>query len=135
MSMDRNRWAPALGCRRRLRWVCMRAVALYEQDPPDLPKPRRWRMSGGPPAFELRAWHDFEPGEERERPARDTASARLWRIAHGENRGFLRAVAREMKARGAPRLLLLTAKDNVTAQRLFAKVGFETTMLEMKLEL
>lgn len=96
MSMDRNRWAPALGCRRRLRWVCMRAVALYEQDPPDLPKPRRWRMSGGPPAFELRAWHDFEPGEERERPARDTASARLWRIAHGENRGFLRAVARDL---------------------------------------
>ncbi len=53
----------------------------------------------------------------------------------GAGEALLRAVAREMKARGAPRLLLLTAKDNVTAQRLFAKVGFETTMLEMKLEL
>ena len=74
----------------------MNAVALYEAHPPELPKPRRWQLSGGPPALELRAWHDSEPGEERRRPARDAASARLWQLARSENRDFLRRVARDL---------------------------------------
>jgi ribosomal protein S18 acetylase RimI-like enzyme len=37
--------------------------------------------------------------------------------------------------RGTPRLVLHTATQNQTAQRLFARFGFRTTMLEMTREL
>lgn len=96
MSIYRNRHAPWDRCRPPLPWLCMVAVTLYEPHPRELPKPRRWRMSGGPPAFELRAGHDIEPGEEPARPTRDGAQTRLWRIARGEDRGFLRQVARDL---------------------------------------
>lgn len=42
----------------------------------------------------------------------------------------LEAIAR-LEAMGAPRVLLLTAAQNLAAQKLFAKLGFHTTMLEM----
>lgn len=55
------------------------------------------------------------------------------------SRGVGAALVREVKAelarRGAPRVVLLTATQNESAQRLFAKMGFRTTMLEMTAEL
>ncbi len=41
---------------------------------------------------------------------------------------------RRLTAKGAPRVLLLTAVQNEAAQKLFAKLGFRTTMLEMTRE-
>jgi ribosomal protein S18 acetylase RimI-like enzyme len=41
---------------------------------------------------------------------------------------------RMLTAKGAPRVLLLTAVQNAAAQRLFEKLGFRTTMLEMTRE-
>ncbi len=40
-----------------------------------------------------------------------------------------------LRARGAPRVLLWTAVQNEAAQRLFQKVGFRQTMVEMTREL
>jgi ribosomal protein S18 acetylase RimI-like enzyme len=42
---------------------------------------------------------------------------------------------RQAKAKGAPRVVLLTASQNTNAHRLFERVGFRTTMLEMTAEL
>ncbi len=53
----------------------------------------------------------------------------------GAGEALLREAMRTTKERGAPRLVLFTARDNATAQALFAKVGFRTTMLEMTVEL
>jgi GNAT superfamily N-acetyltransferase len=39
------------------------------------------------------------------------------------------------KAQGAPRVMLQTAVQNTAAQRLFAREGFRSTMLEMTMEL
>jgi ribosomal protein S18 acetylase RimI-like enzyme len=39
------------------------------------------------------------------------------------------------KEKGAPRMVLLTAAQNEAAQRLFRRLGFRTTMLEMTREL
>ena len=54
-------------------------------------------------------------------------------------RGVGEALCRETFARaaekGAPRVVLLTAAQNEQAQRLFKRVGFRTTMLEMTCEL
>ena len=41
----------------------------------------------------------------------------------------------ELRARGAPRLILSTAERNESAQRLFARMGFRRTMIEMTREL
>ena len=41
----------------------------------------------------------------------------------------------ELKARGAPRLVLSTAEKNKVAQRLFDRAGFRRTMIEMTREL
>ncbi len=41
---------------------------------------------------------------------------------------------RRLGAKGAPRVLLLTAVQNEAAQHLFKKLGFRTTMLEMTRE-
>jgi ribosomal protein S18 acetylase RimI-like enzyme len=46
----------------------------------------------------------------------------------GEATGWLRS-------RGAPRVLLWTAEQNGDAQRLFARLGFRRTMVEMTMEL
>jgi ribosomal protein S18 acetylase RimI-like enzyme len=40
-----------------------------------------------------------------------------------------------LRERGAPRVMLWTAEQNVGAQRLFAKLGFRRTMIEMTREL
>jgi len=40
-----------------------------------------------------------------------------------------------MKENGAPRVILGTAEQNVAAQRLFARLGFRRTMVEMTKEL
>lgn len=54
---------------------------------------------------------------------------------NGVGEALLRATFREAARRGAPRVLLLTAAQNEAGQRLFKKVGFRTTMLEMTCEL
>jgi GNAT superfamily N-acetyltransferase len=40
-----------------------------------------------------------------------------------------------LRERGAPRVLLWTAQRNVAAQRLFLRLGFRATMIEMTREL
>lgn len=47
---------------------------------------------------------------------------------------LVREVVRRLTEKGAPRVLLLTAIQNEAAQRLFEKLGFRTTMLEMTRE-
>ena len=53
----------------------------------------------------------------------------------GVGRKLLDTTLAALKARGAPRVVLSTAAGNVAAQRLFASVGFRTTMHEMTREL
>lgn len=48
---------------------------------------------------------------------------------------LLEELLRWMKAQGVPRVLLMTATQNAAAQRLFARVGWRTTMVEMTREL
>lgn len=48
---------------------------------------------------------------------------------------LLREACARLRAKGAPRVVLLTAIQNEAAQRLFARAGFRTTMLEMTCEL
>lgn len=58
---------------------------------------------------------------------------RVRRLGVGEK--LLREVFRLATEKGAPRVVLLTASQNEAAQRLFKRVGFRTTMLEMTREL
>ncbi len=58
------------------------------------------------------------------------ASAR----ARGIGEALVREVIARLSARGAPRVVLLTAVQNEAAQRLFKRLGFRTTMLEMTCE-
>lgn len=53
----------------------------------------------------------------------------------GVGEALLRETFRRAKEKGAPRVVLLTASQNETAHRLFRRVGFRTTMLEMTCEL
>jgi ribosomal protein S18 acetylase RimI-like enzyme len=53
----------------------------------------------------------------------------------GVGEALLRETFRRAKEKGAPRVVLLTAAQNVGAHRLFKRVGFRTTMLEMTCEL
>ena len=53
----------------------------------------------------------------------------------GVGRLLLDATLAELKARGAPRVVLSTAEQNESAQRLFARAGFRRTMIEMTREL
>jgi ribosomal protein S18 acetylase RimI-like enzyme len=53
----------------------------------------------------------------------------------GVGRLLLGVMLDELKARGAPRVVLSTAHRNETAQRLFAQAGFRPTMVEMTREL
>lgn len=55
--------------------------------------------------------------------------------AHGIGRRLLDAAIAELKAKGAPRVVLSTAQRNEPAQRLFEKAGFRRTMIEMTREL
>jgi ribosomal protein S18 acetylase RimI-like enzyme len=54
---------------------------------------------------------------------------------NGIGRMLIDATLAALKARGAPRVVLSTAKRNLGAQRLFARVGFRRTMIEMTHEL
>jgi ribosomal protein S18 acetylase RimI-like enzyme len=53
----------------------------------------------------------------------------------GVGRQLLERTLKELRARGAPRVVLHTAIKNRAAQKLFASVGFRQTMLEMTCEL
>ncbi len=53
----------------------------------------------------------------------------------GAGEALVREVCERLGEMGAPRVVLLTASQNEAAQRLFAKLGFRTTMLEMTREL
>jgi ribosomal protein S18 acetylase RimI-like enzyme len=48
---------------------------------------------------------------------------------------LIEAAADWLRAQGAPRVLLWTAEQNEGAQKLFAKLGFRRTMIEMTREL
>jgi len=54
---------------------------------------------------------------------------------HGIGRQLLDATLAALAARGAPRVVLSTAEQNESAQRLFARAGFRRTMIEMTREL
>jgi ribosomal protein S18 acetylase RimI-like enzyme len=53
----------------------------------------------------------------------------------GVGAALVAAIAKELEALGAPRVVLSTATKNAAAQRLFAKMGFRPTMIEMTREL
>ena len=48
---------------------------------------------------------------------------------------LLDATIAALKERGAPRVVLSTAEQNASAQRLFARAGFRRTMIEMTREM
>jgi ribosomal protein S18 acetylase RimI-like enzyme len=52
----------------------------------------------------------------------------------GLGRQLLEALVEALIARGAPRIVLLTAERNQAAQRLFASAAFRRTMIEMTRE-
>lgn len=54
---------------------------------------------------------------------------------HGIGRLLLDATLAALAQKGAPRVVLSTAEQNETAQRLFAHAGFRRTMIEMTREL
>ena len=53
---------------------------------------------------------------------------------HGVGRLLLDATVAQLTSRGAPRIVLFTAEKNHAAQRLFARLGFRPTMIEMTLD-
>lgn len=53
----------------------------------------------------------------------------------GAGEHLVRAFLDRARALGAPRVVLSTASSNVGAQRVFAKLGFRPTMIEMTREL
>lgn len=52
----------------------------------------------------------------------------------GIGRMLLEATIEELKSRGVPRIVLSTAEQNESAQRLFERAGFRRTMVEMTRE-
>jgi ribosomal protein S18 acetylase RimI-like enzyme len=52
----------------------------------------------------------------------------------GIARALLTTLMTRLKARGAPRVVLMTAAKNETAQRFFDTMGFRPTMIEMTCE-
>jgi ribosomal protein S18 acetylase RimI-like enzyme len=57
------------------------------------------------------------------------------RRREGIGRRLLDTTVAELRAMGAPRVVLSTAERNEAAQRLFASAGFRRTMIEMTQEL
>jgi len=55
--------------------------------------------------------------------------------ARGTGAALVTAVADDLRKLGAPRVVLHTATQNVAAQRLFQKLGFRSTMIEMTREI
>ena len=80
-------------------------------------EPMSWKELRGPAGFV----HDIVV---------DESSRRL-----GVAELLLRAAFDWLKTQGAPRVLLWTADGNVDAHRLFARLGFRRTMIEMTKEL
>jgi GNAT superfamily N-acetyltransferase len=80
-------------------------------------EPLSWKELRGPAGF----IHDIVVDE----------AARRSGIA----RQLIAAAIDWLRAHGAPRVILWTAAQNSTAQRLFAAAGFRPTMMEMTLEL
>lgn len=61
-------------------------------------------------------------------------------VDRGERRGgvataLVEAAAEWLRERGSPRVMLWTAEQNAGAQRLFTKLGFRRTMIEMTREI
>lgn len=60
-------------------------------------------------------------------------------LEHGRRTGvataLIEAAVEWLRARGAPRVVLWSAERNESAQRLFARLGFRRTMVEMTREL
>jgi len=54
---------------------------------------------------------------------------------HGVASALMEAAVEWLRDRGVPRVMLWTAEQNEGAQRLFAKLGFRRTMIEMTKEL
>jgi ribosomal protein S18 acetylase RimI-like enzyme len=54
---------------------------------------------------------------------------------HGVATALMNAAVEWLRSRGAPRVVLGTADKNEVAQRLFARLGFRRTMIEMTKEL
>ena len=54
---------------------------------------------------------------------------------HGVASSLIEAAIAWLKEHGAPRVVLGTAEQNVSAQRLFARLGFRRTMVEMTKEI
>ncbi len=52
----------------------------------------------------------------------------------GAAKALVEAMVARLSSLGAPRVVLLSATPNVAAQRLFAKLGFRSTMVEMTRE-
>jgi len=52
----------------------------------------------------------------------------------GTGERLVEAAAEWLVTRGVPRVMLWTAEKNVPAQRLFARLGFRRTMIEMTRE-
>jgi ribosomal protein S18 acetylase RimI-like enzyme len=55
--------------------------------------------------------------------------------SRGTGRLLLDAMLSHLQSRGAPRVVLSTAEQNSSAQRLFERIGFRRTMVEMTREL
>jgi ribosomal protein S18 acetylase RimI-like enzyme len=55
--------------------------------------------------------------------------------AKGVGEALMRAAIERFEERGVPRVVLMSATKNEAAQRLFARVGFRPTMVEMTREL
>lgn len=53
----------------------------------------------------------------------------------GVGAALLEAFAERARAQGAPRIVLSTATQNTAAQKLFARLGFRATMIEMTRDL
>jgi ribosomal protein S18 acetylase RimI-like enzyme len=56
------------------------------------------------------------------------------RRGEGIGAALLHAALEALAARGVPRVVLSTATQNASAQRLFAAIGFRSTMIEMTRE-
>ena len=54
---------------------------------------------------------------------------------HGVAAALMDAALEWLRSRGAPRVMLWTAEPNAGAQRLFERIGFRRTMVEMTKEL
>jgi len=54
--------------------------------------------------------------------------------SRGVGTSLMEEMVRRLSSLGAPRVILTTATQNITAHRVFERLGFRTTMLEMTKE-